>query len=53
MLRFSFDLAEEADAVENAVRKVLAEGLRTPDLWKEGSIKVSTSQMGDEVAARI
>ena len=53
MLRFSFDLAEEAEAVENAVRKVLAEGLRTPDLWKEGSIKVSTSQMGDEVAARI
>lgn len=53
MLRYSFDLEEEAKAVENAVEQVLKDGFRTGDIYKEGCTKVSTSQMGDEVCARI
>ncbi len=46
MLRFSFDLDREADAVEAAVQKVLSEGFRTGDIMSEGCRKVSTSEMG-------
>lgn len=53
MLRYSFDLDKEADAVEEAVRKVLAEGYRTVDIMSEGCRKVSTSEMGDLLAERI
>ncbi len=53
MLRYSFDLDEEADAVEAAVEKVLAEGYRTGDIWSEGCEKVATSKMGDLIAERI
>ena len=53
MLRFSFDLDREADAVEAAVQKVLSEGFRTGDIMSEGCKKVSTSEMGDLITERI
>ncbi len=51
MLRHSFGLAAEADAVEAAVADVLARGVRTPDIAAPGAPSVSTSEMGDAVAA--
>ncbi len=53
MLRYSFDLDKEAEAIEKAVRKVLAEGWRTSDIMAEGCKKVGTAQMGDLIAAQI
>lgn len=53
MLRFSLNLDKAADDIEDAVRKVLAEGYRTPDIYSEGKIKVTTTQMGDLIAERI
>ena len=53
MLRYSFDLAGEADAIEAAVNQTLDDGYRTGDIMKEGCTKVSCSEMGDLVAARI
>ncbi|MGH7028997.1 MAG: 3-isopropylmalate dehydrogenase [Stellaceae bacterium] len=49
MLRYSFDLAEEADLVENAVRRALAGGARTNDITQPGAARVSTRVMGDTV----
>jgi len=53
MLRFSFGLGKEADAIESAINKVLDEGYRTGDIFVEGLKKVSCSQMGDLVTERI
>ena len=53
MLRYSFDMSEEADAVEKAVDEVLAEGYRTGDIMSEGMKCVSCSEMGDLVAQKI
>ena len=53
MLRFSFGLAEEADAVERAVDTVLEEGYRTGDIAKPGEERIGCAQMGDLIAARI
>ena len=53
MLRYSFDLAEEADAIEKAVKKVLEDGLRTPDIWSEGCTKIGTVEMGAAVIERL
>lgn len=50
MLRYSFDLDKEADAVEAAVKQVLSKGFRTIDIYAEGMKKVSTSEMGDLIA---
>ncbi|AVO34246.1 3-isopropylmalate dehydrogenase [Ottowia oryzae] len=49
MLRFSLAQPEAADRVENAVKAVLAEGLRTPDIYSEGTTKVGTREMGEAV----
>ncbi len=49
MLRFSLNQAEAADRIDAAVKKVLAQGLRTPDIYSEGTTKVGTVQMGDAV----
>jgi 3-isopropylmalate dehydrogenase len=49
MLRFSLNQAEAADRIETAVKKVLATGLRTTDIYSEGTTKVGTAQMGDAV----
>ncbi len=53
MLRFSFHLAKEADAIDDAVRKTLSDGYRTGDILSEGCTKVGTKQMGDLIAERI
>ncbi|MDE5564167.1 MAG: 3-isopropylmalate dehydrogenase [Oscillospiraceae bacterium] len=53
MLRYSFDMQKEADAVENAVKQVLAEGYRTGDIMSEGCTKVLCSEMGSLIAERI
>ncbi len=49
MLRFSLAQPEAADRVENAVKAVLAQGLRTPDIYSEGTTKVGTREMGEAV----
>ncbi|MDB5776458.1 MAG: leuB [Herbaspirillum sp.] len=49
MLRYSLNRAEQADRIENAVKKVLAEGFRTVDIYEAGTTKVGTKQMGDAV----
>lgn len=53
MLRYSFDMAEEADGIESAVSRVLDDGYRTGDIMQDGCKKVSCSEMGDLVASRI
>ena len=53
MLRYSFDLDREADAVEKAVQQVLTEGFRTNDIYSEGCTKVGCAAMGDCIAERI
>ena len=53
MIRYTFDLDKEADAIENAVKQVLKEGYRTGDIMSEGCTKVSCSRMGDLLAERI
>ena len=53
MLRYSLGPAAEADRVEAAVRKVLAGGLRTADIYTDGCRKVGTLEMGDAVAAAL
>ncbi|WP_374493180.1 3-isopropylmalate dehydrogenase [Brachymonas sp.] len=53
MLRFSLGQPEAADRIERAVGKVLEQGLRTADIWSEGTTKVNTSQMGDAVVAAL
>ena len=53
MLRYSFDLDKEADAVEAAVKSVIAEGYRTVDIMADGMKQVSTTQMGDLIAERV
>lgn len=53
MLRYSFDLDEEANAVEAAVRQVLQEGYRTGDIMSEGCRRVGCAQMGDLLAERV
>ena len=53
MLRYTFDLDREADAVEAAVRQVLKEGYRTVDIWSEGCTKVGPPAMGSLIAERV
>lgn len=53
MLEYSFNLSQEAKAVDDAVRRVLAEGYRTPDIYEEGKKLVNTEEMGTLVAERI
>ena len=53
MLRYTFGLVAEADAIENAVKSVLDQGYRTPDLYAGQGTQVGTAQMGDLIAAAI
>lgn len=53
MLRYSFDMKDEADAIEAAVNKALDMGYRTPDIYKDGFMRVLCSEMGDVLAANI
>jgi 3-isopropylmalate dehydrogenase len=53
MLRYSFDRGEDADRIEKAVKKVLALGIRTGDIYEPGMKKVGTVGMGDAVLAAL
>ena len=53
MLRFSLNQPQAADRIESAVKAVLSAGLRTGDIWSEGTRKVGTREMGDAVVAAI
>ena len=53
MLRYSFDLDKEADAIDAAVDKVLKEGFRTGDIFSEGCKKVGCTEMGSLIVERI
>ncbi|MEN6628894.1 MAG: 3-isopropylmalate dehydrogenase [Sulfuricella sp.] len=53
MLRYTFNSEEMAQRIEGAVKKVLANGLRTVDIWTDGTRKVSCSEMGDAVVAAL
>lgn len=53
MLRFSFDLDKEADAIEKAVSQVLKDGYRTIDIMSEGKEQVGTAKTGDLICERI
>ena len=53
LLRYSFDMDREADAVEKAVQAVLTEGYRTGDIMSEGCTRVGPCKMGDLIAERI
>lgn len=53
MLRYTFDLDKEADAIENAVKQVLVEGWRTCDIVSDGTKLVACDEMGDLIKERI
>lgn len=53
MLRYSFDLDEEANRIEEAIKQVLAEGYRTKDIMSEEHQLVGTKEMGDLIAEKI
>ncbi|MCC8537020.1 3-isopropylmalate dehydrogenase [Xanthomonas axonopodis pv. poinsettiicola] len=53
MLRYTFAQSAAADAIEQAVGKVLDQGLRTADIWSDGTTKVGTVAMGDAVVAAL
>ncbi len=53
MLRYTFGLLAEADAIENAVQKVLADGYRTADIAKEDETPVGTKKCGDLIVAAV
>ena len=52
-LRYSLNLAKEADNLDQAVQKVLDDGLRTKDILSKGKKEVSTSQMGDAIISKL
>ena len=52
-LRYSFDMAAEAEMIENAVKAVLKGGLRTADIMQPGKAKVSTTVMGEAVVREL
>jgi 3-isopropylmalate dehydrogenase len=53
MLRYSFDMAEDADMIEKAVQNVLDGGLRTGDIMQPGKAKVSTTVMGESIVREL
>jgi 3-isopropylmalate dehydrogenase len=53
MLRFSLNQEDAASRIERAVQGVLEQGLRTPDIYSEGTKKVGTVEMGEAVVAAL
>ena len=53
MLRYTLALSAEADAVDSAVRAVLADNVRTPDLYTGSETLVGTAEMGRRIAEKI
>jgi 3-isopropylmalate dehydrogenase len=52
-LRYSFDMGDLADKLDQAIATVLAKGIRTGDIKSEGSTVVSTSQMGEAILKEV
>jgi len=52
-LRYSLNLDKEADNIDQAVQKVLDDGLRTKDILSKGKKMVSTTQMGDAIISKL
>ena len=53
MLRYSFDLDDEAKVIENAIEKVLQQGYRTSDIMSDNKTLVGTKEMGDLIVANL
>jgi 3-isopropylmalate dehydrogenase len=53
MLRYTFSRPDAADSIESAVKSVLAQGLRTADIFEAGATKVGTAEMGAAVVSAI
>jgi len=53
MLRYTLNQPQAADRIESAVKAVLSAGLRTGDIWSEGTQRVGTREMGDAVVAAL
>ncbi|HEY9446685.1 MAG TPA: isocitrate/isopropylmalate family dehydrogenase, partial [Burkholderiales bacterium] len=53
MLKYTFNELEWADRIDGAVKQVLAQGYRTPDIYEPGTRKVGTAEMGDAVVAAL
>ena len=53
MLRYSLNDTATADRIEQAVKDVLSQGLRTPDIYSAGTQQVGTAEMGDAVVAAL
>lgn len=53
MLRYSLAESEAAQSIDQAVGRVLDQGLRTADIYTEGTTRASTSEMGDAVVAAL
>ena len=53
LLRYSFDLIEDANLIENAVKEILSDGLRTGDIMEDGRTQVTTEQMGDAILEKL
>ena len=53
MLKYTFGLVNESNAIENAVKSVLEDGYRTPDIMTNGCKQVTTSEMGDLFAEKL
>ena len=53
MLKLSFRMAKEADAIDNAVKAVLKKGFRTRDIYQDGTTLVTTEEMGNEVVKKL
>ncbi|CCQ72079.1 3-isopropylmalate dehydrogenase [Magnetospira sp. QH-2] len=53
MLRYSFDMAEDADLIDQAVSNVLDSGMRTADIMQDGMAKVSCSVMGEALVRQL
>ena len=53
MLRYTFAMEEAAQRIESAVKKVLAQGYRTGDIFEPGAKRVGTREMGDAVLSAL
>jgi 3-isopropylmalate dehydrogenase len=52
-LRYSFNLAKQADQIDQAIAATLARGLRTADIKSDGTKVVGTAEMGDAILAEL
>lgn len=53
MLRFTFGMEDEAQAIEEAAKQVVEDGFATGDIWEEGKVLVSTGGMGEQICRQL